>query len=641
MCGFAGVLAEQQYLAVQQRFLQQMGASIQHRGPDDQGIFVNPNNTLGMVHRRLAILDLSAAGHQPMHSADGRYTLAFNGEIYNHQQLRSRLEKAYQSQWQGHSDTETLLEGFRHWGVEQTIKACVGMFAIALWDHTEQSLTLVRDRAGEKPLYYGFANGVFLFGSELKALKTHPAFDNKLSLPAIALMLRHKYIPAPHTVYKHYSKLLPGTMLTVKAGQAEPQYRVHRYWSFANAAQHARLSPFNGSEPEAQAALERQLQQAVSEQMIADVPLGAFLSGGTDSSLIAALMQSQSTRPVKTYTVGFNVPEYNEAEHAKAVAKHLGCDHTEIYVDEQDALNVVPKLVELYDEPFADSSQIPTYLIAKEARKHVTVALSGDAGDELFCGYSRYFRAAQFYQTSKKIPPLVFSVIKKSKGFFLAEVWQQLEQVLGLGQSKKLSTSLAKLADTAHLTDLPTLYTYMLSDWKTLPLNNHADQHSTLIDTDFTNDQSAYEWMMLADSQSYLPDDVLVKVDRAAMAVSLETRVPMLDHRVIELALAIPQSYKVKGDQGKWLLKNILYQYVPQRLLDRPKTGFGVPVDHWLKGPLKEWAENLLNEHKLKQQGLFDSKMIRKYWQEHQQGQQNWQYPLWNLLILLSWLEAQ
>ncbi|MFN4056214.1 MAG: asparagine synthase (glutamine-hydrolyzing), partial [Alishewanella aestuarii] len=383
--------------------MQQMGFSIQHRGPDDQGIFITPDQKLGMVHRRLAIQDLSAAGHQPMHSKDQRYTLAFNGEIYNHLTLRKTLEQDFGCQWLGHSDTETLLAGIQHLGLEKTVNAAVGMFAMALWDHSERTLTLVRDRAGEKPLYYGFAGGVFLFGSELKALKVHPAFNKQLDLQALALMLQHKYVPAPRTIYQHYAKLPPGTMLKLQIDKPEQQ-QLSEYWSFSSAALQARQQSFSGGVEEGLAELERTLKQAVSEQMLADVPLGAFLSGGTDSSLIAALMQAQSSKPVKTFTVGFNVPAYNEAEHAKAVAKYLGTEHTEIYVDEQDALAVVPKLASLYDEPFADSSQIPTYLITAEAKKHVTVALSGDAGDELFAE-GKYKQAIKHFDFTIEYSP--------------------------------------------------------------------------------------------------------------------------------------------------------------------------------------------------------------------------------------------
>ncbi|MBV2127804.1 asparagine synthase (glutamine-hydrolyzing) [Arsukibacterium indicum] len=644
MCGFAGILAEQQTLAVRPDLLQAMGDSIVHRGPDDQGIYTSADNTIGLVHRRLAILDLSEAGHQPMASVEQRYVIAFNGEIYNHLTLRRELEQQFGSQWRGHSDTETLLEGIRCWGIEQTLQRCAGMFAFALWDTEQQRLTLARDRAGEKPLYYGFCNGVFLFGSELKALKQHPAFDNRISMPSVALMLRYKYIPAPHTVYQHIQKLPPGCILTLSGKDTCHTIEINTYWSFPDAAQRTSSNLFEGSDQEAVAALEAQLKLSVREQMLADVPLGAFLSGGTDSSLIAALMQAQSSKPVKTFTVGFHVPEYNEAEHAKAVATHLGTDHTEVYVDEQDALNVVPSLAHMYDEPLGDSSQIPTYLIAKEAKKHVTVALSGDGGDELFGGYSRYFRATKFARKLSAVPTPTFSLLKKCQPLFHADIWQDLDHAVGLQTKGTLSHSFARVAELAELSNFSGIYRHVVSNSKhpALLLKNVTEPENLLSHPHhISNVDEQFNWMMLADSQSYLPDDVLVKVDRAAMATSLETRVPMLDHRFIELALQMPLRHKVRDGQGKWALKQILYKHVPRGLLDRPKKGFGVPIDHWLRGPLKSWAEALLDESRLKQQGLFNVKLVRKYWREHLSGARDWQYLLWNLLTFQSWLEQQ
>jgi len=508
----------------------------------------------------------------------------------------------------------------------------------------QQCLTLARDRVGEKPLYYGFCNGVFLFGSELKALKQHPAFDNRISMPAVALMLRYKYIPAPRTVYQHIHKLPPGCMLTLNDKDTRHSVYIKTYWSFPDAAQQARSNMFEGTDQEAVAALEAQLKLSVSEQMLADVPLGAFLSGGTDSSLIAALMQAQSAKPVKTFTVGFHVPEYNEAEHAKAVAAHLGTDHTEVYVDEQDALNVVPSLAQMYDEPLGDSSQIPTYLIAKEAKKHVTVALSGDGGDELFGGYSRYLRAAQFAGKLSAVPTPLFSLLRKCQPLFHADIWQDLEQAVGLRTKGTLSHSFARVAELAELSNFAGIYRHVVSNSKhpAQLLKNVTEPENLLsYPHHISNADEQFNWMMLTDSQSYLPDDVLVKVDRAAMATSLETRVPMLDHRFIELALQMPLHHKLRAGEGKWALKQILYKHVPKALLDRPKKGFGVPIDYWLRGPLKDWAEALLDENRLKQQGLFNVKLVRKYWNEHLAASRNWQYLLWNLLTFQSWLEQQ
>lgn len=646
MCGLAGVMAPSDLLATQQRSLALMGQQIAHRGPDDEGLYSSRCGGFGLVHRRLAIVDLSEAGHQPMFSPDQRYVLAFNGEIYNHQALRSELDKVAPQAWRGHSDTETLLAGILHWGLDDTIRRAVGMFALVLWDNQQKQLTLVRDRAGEKPLYYGFSRGAFLFGSELKALKAHPLFQAAVDIEALALMLRHKYVPAPRTIYRQFCKLEPGSVLTLSLDElslGHSAVQLRRYWSFAQVAKRAAAQPFTGSEQEGLQQLEAQLSQSVSEQMLADVQVGAFLSGGTDSSLIAALMQKESTQPIRTFTVGFHVPDYNEAEHAKAVAQHLGTDHTEIYVTEQDALNVVPSLPQLFDEPFGDSSQIPTYLIAKEARRHVTVALSGDAGDELFAGYSRYEHTLALHKQLSTVPGALFNVLAWCKPLLHADVWRQLDKLIGQASSGLLSNAMARAAEVAQCRAFPGLYTQVISDAKDPQQLIRQRPVAALFEQPLTpgSDEERLAWMMLADSQTYLPDDVLVKVDRAAMSVSLEGRVPMLDHRFIELAACMPMSLKYREGVGKWALKQILYRHVPKQLLDRPKTGFGVPLEHWLRGPLRDWAEALLAPEKLEQQGLLNSVLVRKYWQEHQSGQRNWQYMLWNLLMFLSWLEAQ
>lgn len=641
MCGFAGVLVDGLSDTLSISKLQSMGDSIAHRGPDGQGIYISPSNHVGIVHRRLAIVDLSSAGHQPMASSDERYVIAFNGEIYNHDDLRRDLEDCFDSQWRGHSDTETLLEGIRCWGLEKTISYCVGMFAFALWDTVDLTLTLVRDRAGEKPLYYGFCNGSFLFGSELKALKTHSAFDSRINLDAIALFMRHKYIPAPHTIYSNIYKLMPGSILTLDADRIHSSLNIKEYWSFGHAAQLASKSPFIGNDLEALSAIENQLMLSVKQQMLADVPLGAFLSGGTDSSLIASLMQKQSDKPIRTFTIGFEVAEYNEAQHAKSVAKYLGTDHTEIYVGESDSLDVVPKLSSMFDEPFADSSQIPTYIIASEARKHVTVALSGDAGDELFCGYTRYFRCLSKSQHVSLLPDRFFGLLRSITPLLNSDVWQQIDSLTRQKNNGTWSNMFQRMSDFSDLNEFSELYRYMVSDWKkpTNLLKGRGEAISLFNPAKIDGRQDKFNWMMLTDSVTYLPDDVLVKVDRAAMAASLETRVPMLDHRFIELALSMPLDVKVRENTGKWALKQILYKNVPKEILDRPKVGFGVPIDSWLRGPLKDWAEDLLNEHKLSQQGLFNTKLVRKYWSEHLSNCRNWQYPLWNILMFQSWLQ--
>ncbi|WP_337881135.1 asparagine synthase (glutamine-hydrolyzing) [Rheinheimera sp.] len=646
MCGLAGVLAPAELLVSHSALLRMMGQSISHRGPDDEGIYTSDCGEFGLVHRRLAIVDLSDAGHQPMFSADKRFVLAFNGEIYNHRELRRELNEIVPRVWRGHSDTETLLAGICQWGLEETITRAVGMFAIALWDTQNKTLTLVRDRAGEKPIYYGYSGGAFLFGSELKALKAHPLFNNEIDIAALSLMLRHKYVPAPRTIYRRFSKLEPGCMLTLTLDDLTSGSLCHlikRYWSFNEALERMSKTSFAGSDEEALTLLETQLSQTVGEQMLADVQVGAFLSGGTDSSLIAALMQAQSSKPIRTFTVGFHVPGYNEAEHAKSVAEHLHTDHTEIYVTERDALNVIPKLPQIYDEPFGDSSQIPTFLIAKEARRHVTVALSGDGGDELFAGYTRYEHSLKLQRKLSAVPASVFKALSCCRSIFHSDIWRRLDILFGHANTGLLSNGMSRIAELAECDRFSGLYTQVVSDVKdpqrllhNCPPSKLFSEHDLLPD-----DQARLMWMMTCDSKTYLPDDVLVKVDRASMAVSLEGRVPMLDHRFIEAALAMPLTVKKRGPIGKWVLKQMLYRHVPQSLLDRPKTGFAVPIDHWLRGPLKDWAEALLDPSKLDQQGIFNSRMVRKYWSEHQSEHRDWQYMLWNILMFQSWLEEQ
>jgi asparagine synthase (glutamine-hydrolysing) len=642
LCGFSGVIEYSIVVSDKMQLLSEMGNSIIHRGPDDSGVFITEDNKLGLVHRRLAILDLSAAGHQPMSSKNEQFVLVFNGEIYNHLELRKELEKEHSFHWAGHSDTETLLAGIQTWGLLKTLTKSVGMFALALFDKSSRTLSLARDRAGEKPLYYGYSDGTLLFGSELKALKVHPKFDKSLDISSLMALLQYKYIPAPSTIYEKFKKLAPGTIITFSLDDPSAT-QTESYWSFDKVAFEGRQRLFQGSFEEATNCLEEKLSVAINDQMLADVPLGAFLSGGTDSTVITALMQENSHTPVKTFTVGFNEEQYNEANHAKGVAKHLGTDHTEIYVTEQDALNVIPSLARMYDEPFADSSQIPTFLISKEAKKIVTVALSGDGGDELFGGYTRYFRAERFVHKFRGIPKFSFATLANLKPFFLSDVWTCVEQKLGLHNSGLLSNNFAKLAELSSFGSVGGIYNHVISDFKAPELLLAAQCNPlNMLSGRFNHANiSNIENMMLADSYSYLPDDVLVKVDRAAMAVSLETRVPMLDHRVIEFAWQLPFKYKVNGDNGKLLLKSILHKYVPQELVERPKTGFGVPVDSWLRGPLKDWAENLLSEHRIQQQGLFNTVRIRKYWLEHLSGKKNWQYILWNILMFQAWLEEQ
>lgn len=646
MCGFSGFLSNN-FPQNPQTLLLSMGRAIIHRGPDDGGQWWDSDAGIGLSHRRLSIVDLSPAGHQPMVSACGRFVMAFNGEIYNHLKLRQELDSLVQEEsclaWRGHSDTETLLAAIVAWGLEASLNKCVGMFAFALWDRQKRCLILARDRLGEKPLYYGWQGGSFLFGSELKALKVHPAFQAEVNRDALALLMRHNYIPTPYCIWQGINKLQPGCFLTLTRDQREPV--VTQYWSGKSIIEAGVSSPFDGSADEAVNELELLLMDAVGQQMMADVPLGAFLSGGVDSSAIVALMQVQSSRPVRTFTVGFNEAQYNEAEHAKAVARYLHTDHTELYVTPDDAMNVIPKLPILYDEPFSDSSQIPTFLVSKMARQHVTVSLSGDGGDELFCGYNRYLLGNRLWGKLSHLPVSLRSVIAGGLTSVSPSTWSRLTSPIGrYFGSVNLGDKIHKGAEVLGNRSIDELYLQLVSHWSdpnslvlgaresiTL-LTDAAQQPVTSCDIDR---------MMALDMLTYLPDDILVKVDRAAMGVSLETRVPFLDHRVVEFAWQLPMQYKLRQGVGKWALRQILYKHVPQTLIDRPKMGFGVPIDDWLRGPLQGWAESLLNESRLRQEGYFNPLLVKEKWREHLSGKRNWQYYLWDVLMFQAWLDIQ
>lgn len=651
MCGFAGILATKKN-DLAKPVLRKMSDAILHRGPDSSGVWLDETQGIGLAHRRLSILDLSPAGHQPMVSENGRYVIVLNGEIYNHKLLRKEIEKnGWPYAWHGHSDTETLLAAFCVWGIKAAIKRCTGMFAFALWDKESKTLTLGRDRMGEKPLYYGWLNEkdtpLFLFGSELKSLQAHPAFNAPVNRNALSLFMRHSYIPAPYSIYNGIYKIMPGTLLTVSRINRTPEITV--YWSTADTALNGNSRLFSGTPKEAVDNLETLLKSVVKQQMISDVPLGAFLSGGIDSSTIVSLMQAQSDKPVSTFTIGFNEKGYNEAVHARAVAEYLGTNHTELYVTPRQALDVIPKLPEMFCEPFADPSQIPTHLVASLARQYVSVALSGDAGDELFSGYNRYILANQLWKRISRLPRpcrkimanVLTSFSPKTLGALLAPVKSLLPASLRLAN---LGEKLHKSASVLDSGSMDSLYLNLVSHW-----NNPAtivigsEEPATLLkgNTPPLNNLDGIQRMMAIDSMTYLPDDVLVKVDRASMSVSLESRAPFLDHRIVELAWRMPLSLKLRDNTGKWLLRQVLYRYVPKELVERPKMGFSVPIDSWLRGPLKEWAEALLNESRLKTEGFLNPAPIREKWLEHLSGKRNWQYHLWNILMFQAWLEKQ
>ncbi|MEW6676325.1 MAG: asparagine synthase (glutamine-hydrolyzing) [Pseudomonadota bacterium] len=652
MCGIAGLFSPTvqagQDLAGVARV---MAARLEHRGPDDAGVWTDAG--IALAHRRLAILDLSAAGHQPMLSSCGRYVLVFNGEIYNHLAIRRTLEQEpgffQPGGWRGHSDTETLLAAVAAWGVKRTLQATVGMFAIALWDRQSKSLYLARDRMGEKPLYYGLQRGTLWFASELKALRAAPGFDAQVDRLALARYLQHAFVPAPDSIYQGVRKLAPGTFLALSC-DAVTHDRLPAptaYWALEECARKGQAHPYAGTEDEALQKLDSLMGEAVSGQAIADVPLGAFLSGGIDSSTIVALMQAQASQPVQTFTIGFHEPGYNEAEHARAVASHLGTAHTELYVSAAQAMDVIPRLSSLYDEPFADVSQIPTFLVSEMARRQVTVCLSGDGGDELFGGYNRYLRAVAIWRRVGGLPRGVRMALAGLLNAFPPAAWERVFAGLGPVLPRRwrygaMGDKVYKLADMLAVQSVEAVYSSLVTHWKT--------PQAIVLDLDaFPGEYVSGDWgaldlehrMMYQDSICYLPDDILVKVDRAAMGVSLETRVPFLDHRVVEFAWSLPLSMKIRDGQGKWLLRRLLDRYVPSTLIDRPKSGFSVPLDAWLRGPLRPWAESLLDANVLRQQGFFAQEPIRTLWNDHLSGKRNGAHQLWTVLMFQSWYEAQ
>jgi asparagine synthase (glutamine-hydrolysing) len=649
MCGLTGFFSPGGFRAEDgSATATRMRDTLVHRGPDDSGTWLDADAGIALGHRRLSIVDLSAAGHQPMPSHSGRYVLAFNGEIYNHVAIRGLLDQRAASPpaWRGHSDTETLLAAIDAWGLERALQESAGMFALALWDREERALSLARDRLGEKPLYWGWQGKTLLFGSETKALRMHPDFRSEIDREALPLYLRHGYVPAPRTIWAGTRKLIPGTIVRLDAASVGEFPAPRPYWSIEDAIEAGSADPYHGSDEEAIAALEERLRTSIAGQMMADVPLGAFLSGGVDSSAVVALMQSQSSRPVKTFTIGFAEAGYNEAEHAKAVARHLGTEHTELYVDSATAATVIPKLPAMYDEPFGDSSAIPTHLISELARGNVTVSLSGDGGDEQFGGYSRYFnpRAERAWRASRSLPgPLRAAAVGALRSGLvpLADgLLYRARRKAGRPRDRAIGARAEIIAALASCRTQDEFYRVMTSHWQWPPVARPGAVRTNGSPARYRSLSGAVERMMAIDSVSYLPDDILVKVDRAAMAVSLETRVPLLDHRVVEFAWRLPLGMKVREGQGKWILRQVLYRHVPRALIERPKMGFAVPVDEWLRGPLRSWGEDLLSASRLRQQGLLDPDPIRARWRQHVERRHNWRDSLWLVLMFQAWMET-
>lgn len=619
-----------------------MTVSLAHRGPDDMDTWVDPRVGVALGFRRLAIVDLSTAGRQPMQSASGRYVMVFNGEVYNFAAMRMALELEG-IRFRGHSDTEVMLAGFEHWGMEEAIRRCVGMFAIALWDCEERLLWLIRDRLGIKPLYYGYVNGHLLFGSELKALRRHPAFIAEIDRGALALYMRYGYVPAPYSIYQNVHQLLPGTMLRVDSPQEASAAPV-RYWSVLATAKQGLAQPFNGSDGQVVDRLETLLSESVKLRMVADVPLGAFLSGGVDSSTVVALMQAQSNRPIKTFSIGFREDSHNEAHHARAVAAHLGTDHSELYISAEEARAVIPLLPDMYDEPFADASQIPTFLVSRLARQSVTVSLSGDGGDELFAGYPKYATTEAIWNWARACP----LAVRRATARGITRVpplaydcgLDRLEPFMARFGASSVGEKIHRAASMFAERDLERIFGRGMSAIGTgrQPVLRGIEPPTVLEDPgDALDIDSVVQRLMYYDMMMFLPDDILTKVDRASMAVGLEARVPLLDHRVVEFVWTLPLSAKRRPGISKWALRQVLYRHVPPDLIERPKSGFGVPIGEWLRGPLREWTESLLDEQSMQQQGFLDVQRVKEARTMHQCGQGGLQGLLWNVLMFQAW----
>ena len=637
MCGIAGYFTT---AAASRPFsadpVAAMTDTLVHRGPDDDGTWVDEEAGVALGNRRLAIIDLSEAGRQPMQSSCGSFVIAYNGEIYNAADLRTELEQAGRT-FRGYSDTEVIVEGCATWGVEQTAKRIIGMFAFALWDKRARRLFLVRDRLGIKPLYWTVTNGVLIFGSELKALKAHPLFEGAVDRDAVASYLRHTFIPAPYTIYQGVQKLEPGKLLTL---DADSETKIRPYWSLEEVVREGQEEPFGGAEEDAVDALDGLLRDAVSRRMVSDVPLGAFLSGGIDSSTVVALMQTQSNRPVRTFTIGYEREGFNEAHDAAAVAAHLGTEHTKLYATSEQARDVIPSLAHYYDEPFADSSQIPTFLVSRLTKQHVTVALSGDGGDELFGGYTRYFTADKFRWPLFESPRFLRHTAGHALGSLSPGTWDRIAALIPSGRRPAhFGEQIHKLARALNGTP-NSFYKGLVSHWSAPEtLIAGAQEYKTVAwdETLGTRIPDLIDRMQYLDTATYLHDDILTKVDRASMAVSLEVRVPIIDHRVVEFAWTLPRNMKVRNGEGKWILRQLLQRYVPNNLVKKRKMGFAVPIAEWLRGPLREWAEDLISPQALNKYGLLDPEPVQRVWQENLKGDSTRPLKLWSVLMLQAW----
>jgi asparagine synthase (glutamine-hydrolysing) len=651
MCGICGFIDPEMSRERALDVLRSMAGTLRHRGPDDHGQWHDGRNGVGLSHRRLSIIDLSPEGHQPMQSASGRYVIVYNGEIYNHADLKAELDSLpMPPSWRGHSDTEVMLAAFERWGLEEAVKRFAGMFAFAVWDRDEETLHLVRDRLGEKPLYYGRSGRTLFFASELKALRAHPSWRGNIDRNALCLYLRYSYVPAPYSIYGDVRKLPPGTILSLKPTSAALQVpNPSPYWTIRAVAEKGMSTPYPGDDRQAEQELDERLRHVIRQQMVSDVPLGAFLSGGVDSSTVVAIMQAVSGCPVKTFTIGFREHAYDEAVHARRVARHLGTEHTELYVTPDEALEVIPQIPSLYDEPFADSSQIPTCLVSELARRHVTVSLSGDGGDEAFGGYVRYFWVMRLWDRVRAIPTGLRALLGEILTAVPPRHWDRVLGALrpilpGSFEQTTPGDKLHKLARVLAARDPGEMYVGLVSNWKR-PADvvlGAAEPTTPATDRSQWADLPGFiDQMMYLDALTYLPDDILVKVDRAAMGRSLETRVPFLDHRLVEFAWRLPPAMKIRNGEGKWLLRQVLARYVPRELIERPKSGFAVPIDAWLRGPLREWADALLDTRRIREDSFFDSGRIRACWAEHLDGSRNRQHSLWAILMFQAWLDAQ